>query len=83
MTTRITEVRGLRATWRHGRGGIEILDVHDIVSNTEDSFPPGTDLAAARELRPDLADLWDVVRREFWDHYLAARVVRDEPERSR
>ncbi|MBF5001887.1 hypothetical protein IRT45_32705 [Nocardia sp. BSTN01] len=83
MTTRITEVRGLRATWRHGRDGIEIIDVRGAFGDTEDSFPPGTDLAAARELRPDLGDLWDVVRREFWDHYLAARVVRDEPGRSR
>ncbi|WP_036506659.1 MULTISPECIES: hypothetical protein [Nocardia] len=83
MTTRITEVRGLRATWRHGRGGIDIINVRNTSSDIDELFPPGTDLAAARELRPDLADLWDVVRREFWDHYLAARVVRDEPERSR
>lgn len=81
MTTRISEVRGLRATWRHGRGGIEILRVRNTFSDTEHAFPPGTDLAAARELRPDLADLWDVVRREFWDHYRTTRVVHEEPGR--
>lgn len=69
--------------WRHGRGGIEIVAVRDTSNGSEDPFPRGTDLAAARELRPDLADLWDVVRREFWDHYLTARVVRDDHGRSR
>jgi hypothetical protein len=33
----------------------------------EITFVAGVDLAKARELHPELSDLWDRVRREYWD----------------
>jgi hypothetical protein len=33
----------------------------------EINFGPGVDLVKARELYPQLSDLWDRVRREYWN----------------
>lgn len=69
MTARITEVDGFRVTWFRFRYGIEILSVHNMSRGTDEILPPGTDLAAARERRPDLKGVWDRVRCEFWSEY--------------
>ncbi|MBF6329097.1 hypothetical protein [Nocardia transvalensis] len=67
---RRTEAEGLRVTWRlEGHHGIRILQVRKVSDGSVVvSFGPGNhpDLAAARELLPDLAKLWDAVRRDFW-----------------
>lgn len=41
-----------------------ILRLEDRHGAVTESFPEATDLAAARELRPEHADLWDAVRCE-------------------
>ena len=65
-----TEIDGLRAGWRMLRNhAIAIV----VVENAFDSsavvrFEAGgyPDLALARELHPELANLWDAVRHDFW-----------------
>ncbi|WP_024805800.1 hypothetical protein [Nocardia sp. BMG51109] len=66
-----TEIDGLRAVWRptHDIGReIEVMAVHDTGENPviDVTFAPDTDLADAREHRPNWNRLWDKVRREFW-----------------
>ncbi|MBF6171319.1 hypothetical protein [Nocardia blacklockiae] len=63
---RETTANGLRATWRLRRMHIEILDVHYASHTADITFPPGTDLAAARERHPEWAELWNKIRHEYW-----------------
>ncbi|MEU6827885.1 hypothetical protein ABZ894_04455 [Nocardia beijingensis] len=67
---RRTEVEGFRVTWRLFHDHlISIVAVHEasgvtpIVSFGPENFP---DLAQARELLPEMAELWDAVRHDFW-----------------
>lgn len=69
MTVHMTQVGGLRATWVRQRDGIAILNVHNLSRTVDEELPSGVDLVGARESRPDLAVLWDRVRRDFWDGY--------------
>jgi hypothetical protein len=67
---RHTEVDGVRVTWRFVRHHLIAIvavdntcDASPVVSFSPENYP---DLAGARELLPELARLWDAVRREFW-----------------
>ncbi|MFE7747042.1 hypothetical protein [Nocardia sp. NPDC057455] len=67
---RHTEVDGVRVTWRFVQHHlIAILavdnarDASPVACFSPENYP---DLARARELLPELARLWDAVRREFW-----------------
>ncbi|WP_067478415.1 hypothetical protein [Nocardia amamiensis] len=68
---RRTEVDGLRVTWgllqHHLIAIVAVHNKHD--ASPVVSFSPGNypDLVRARELHPELARLWDAVRREFWE----------------
>ncbi|MBF6079607.1 hypothetical protein ABZ894_28360 [Nocardia beijingensis] len=67
---RHTEVDGIRVTWRFVQHHLIAIVAVDNASDASPvvSFGPGNypDLAQARELLPELARLWDAVRREFW-----------------
>ena len=74
---RRTEVDGLHAMWCVVRHHLIAIMA---VENTRDAsavvcFSPGSypDLARARELHPELARLWDEIRREFWGELIPAR----------
>ncbi|MBY8862250.1 hypothetical protein K7711_37655 [Nocardia sp. CA2R105] len=67
---RRTEVDGMQVTWRliqHHTIAIMAVnhacDGRPVASFAPDHFP---DLARARELFPELTNLWDAVRHEFW-----------------
>ncbi|MBB5912489.1 hypothetical protein BJY24_001356 [Nocardia transvalensis] len=68
--TRRTEIGDLIATWRMSHHCIEIVNVHSTSHGTgptqDVTFPPGTDLAEAREQHPHWAHLWDAIRHQFW-----------------
>ncbi|MBF6064085.1 hypothetical protein IU500_27085 [Nocardia terpenica] len=70
---RSSEANGLRATWRLDHHNIGIIFVRKI---SDDSlivlFPPDDlpDLARAREIVPNLMELWDAVRRDFWTEFI-------------
>jgi hypothetical protein len=67
---RRTEAEGLGVTWRLLQDHLSsILAVHNtcdtapIVSFGPDTYP---DLVQARELFPEMTNLWDAVRHDFW-----------------
>ncbi|MEV6321052.1 hypothetical protein AB0M45_07610 [Nocardia sp. NPDC051787] len=71
------EVDGMCVSWRLSQNHhISIVAVHNaseataIVSFGPEIYP---DLAQARELFPDLANLWDAVRRDFWKELIPTR----------
>ncbi|BDT92492.1 hypothetical protein IFM12275_24680 [Nocardia sputorum] len=71
IRVRRSEIDGLCATWLLSWDHlISVVAVHDtsdtlaVVSFGTDGYP---DLARARELRPELATLWDAVRHDFWN----------------
>jgi hypothetical protein len=72
-----TEVDGLRVTWRLIQSRlISIVAVDDAFDASPVlSFGPAIypDLAQARELHPGLAQLWDAVRRDFWNTLIPPR----------
>ncbi len=72
-----TEADGLRVTWRLIQNRlISILAVHDASDASPVlSFGPATypDLVQARELHPGLTELWDAVRRDFWNTLIPPR----------
>ncbi|WP_024806011.1 hypothetical protein [Nocardia sp. BMG51109] len=72
-----TEVDGLQALWRSTHDTsreIEVMTVHDTRENPviDVTFPPGTDLADARERQPKWERLWNAIRAEFWDEHTPA-----------
>lgn len=65
-----TEVAGWSARWEMRRHRIRIIEVSDrggatvLVSSSDAGVAP--DLAQMRERFPELSQLWDAVRHEYW-----------------
>jgi len=65
-----TEVAGWSVQWRMGRHSIRMIRVSHpasatvLVSSSDAGVAP--DLAQMRERFPELSQLWDAVRHEYW-----------------
>lgn len=70
-----TEIGGLCATWRMLRDHAIAIVVVEKLSDASPvvCFPSGRypDLARARELYPELAELWDAIRHELWGRLMS------------